>query len=557
MILAINLAALTLGLSVLGLGLRLLRYTSTKRSEALTQVAMACAAGAAALALALFAVAILGVLSPIVLFVLAVVLCVQAVPELRRLWQERLSTLMAGTAVGVPMIVLAFLVATVWLFQNVPPIFFDTLVYHLGLPQQYLIRGGLVQLPNFHYSAMPANAELFYALGLALGDIPFARLIGFGGLVFGLLQVASLANYWQERSGALAAVLALGLPITMFMGIHNGVDHWVALFLCASVLASLHWIDSGRLSDAGWAGVFAGAAIGCKYTALYHVAPLAIVVLIARARRSGEVLAMLRSVGTGALATLAVGGGWYLRNAINTGNPVYPAFFGMFGGDGWSAAAAERLAQDAPQGGAGQLTLIGALQIPWDLVINPQNFGEFGDVGLLFWGLLFVGTVGGLRRSGTMFLWMVLVVPFWMMTALHLRYLLPVLWVLAALAGAETQRLIAFHPGVWRRRVAELAIVILAVTGIGAVVRKETQVFHAHDYLLGRLLHDRYLQLGTDYYDVARMTADLPEDSHVLLVGDSRLLFYERPVLASSAYDENLGLDSSGKGARSKAPSAN
>ena len=514
MILAINLAALTLGLSVLGLGLRLLRYTSTKRSEALTQVAMACAAGAAALALALFAVAILGVLSPIVLFVLAVVLCVQAVPELRRLWQERLSTLMAGTAVGVPMIVLAFLVATVWLFQNVPPIFFDTLVYHLGLPQQYLIRGGLVQLPNFHYSAMPANAELFYALGLALGDIPFARLIGFGGLVFGLLQVASLANYWQERSGALAAVLALGLPITMFMGIHNGVDHWVALFLCASVLASLHWIDSGRLSDAGWAGVFAGAAIGCKYTALYHVAPLAIVVLIARARRSGEVLAMLRSVGTGALATLAVGGGWYLRNAINTGNPVYPAFFGMFGGDGWSAAAAERLAQDAPQGGAGQLTLIGALQIPWDLVINPQNFGEFGDVG-------------------------------------------PVLWVLAALAGAETQRLIAFHPGVWRRRVAELAIVILAVTGIGAVVRKETQVFHAHDYLLGRLLHDRYLQLGTDYYDVARMTADLPEDSHVLLVGDSRLLFYERPVLASSAYDENLGLDSSGKGARSKAPSAN
>jgi hypothetical protein len=355
--------------------------------------------------------------------------------------------------------------------------------------------------------------------------------------------VASLASFWRVRSGMVAAILAIGLPVSLFMGIHNGVDHWVAVFICATLLATLRWIRDGRAADSLWAGVFAGAAIGCKYTALYHLAPLAVIGVASRLRRSPNTGETVASVCLAVAAALCFGGGWYVRNIVNTGNPVYPAFYSVLGGDGWSEAAARRVADDVAHGGGEYLTLTAVLRMPVDLVLDPDRFGEFGRVGPMFWILLAVGILGAVRQSPMTLAWMMLVVPFWMLTSLNLRYLLPVLWVLAACAGGAACHWMDTRRPVWPRRIVTLTLAVFTMTSIEWVGYYETQVFKVHEYLLGRVERDEYIALGLDYFPVARRTAELPGDAVILLVGETRLLYVERRVVVSSAYDESILTD--------------
>jgi hypothetical protein len=45
-----------------------------------------------------------------------------------------------------------------------------------------------------------------------------------------------------------------------------------------------------------------------------------------------------------ALVVLVAAAPWYVRNTVETGNPLYPFGYGVFGGRHWSNAASEYLA---------------------------------------------------------------------------------------------------------------------------------------------------------------------------------------------------------------------
>jgi hypothetical protein len=85
-------------------------------------------------------------------------------------------------------------------FAALPPSFYDTLVYHLGIPNLYLQNGGFIPTPQFVY----ANTFIYYEISLIpavfLGDL-VPQLFHF---LFGALFILSVADeaaeYWGVKS---------------------------------------------------------------------------------------------------------------------------------------------------------------------------------------------------------------------------------------------------------------------------------------------------------------------------------------------------------------------
>ncbi len=82
-------------------------------------------------------------------------------------------------------------------------------------------------------------------------------------------------------------------------------------------------------------GLLAGAAMGCKYTALISaVIPLR----PARRRRLAGGIASLRPLLAFGLGWGLIMGPWLVKNVIDTGDPVYPLGYRVFHGRDWDDA---------------------------------------------------------------------------------------------------------------------------------------------------------------------------------------------------------------------------
>ncbi len=206
-----------------------------------------------------------------------------------------------------------------------PPLAFDSLVQHLVMPEAYLRDGRVDYLPWIAFSGMPQNAEMLYTWASALGGREAAAVLGWiiGGLgVTGLLGYAS--SRFDARSGwVAAAVLLAGLsPVILLSSAY--VDWLVLLFGLGTLVCLDRWRDEGAPRQVILAGIFAGLATGCKYTAgVLVLAGLGALAWHAWKQRAAFLPAAVQFGLAAVVAFLP----WLVKNGLTTGNPVYPFFF--------------------------------------------------------------------------------------------------------------------------------------------------------------------------------------------------------------------------------------
>lgn len=217
----------------------------------------------------------------------------------------------------------------------------DTLWYHMPFSAHMVQTGSTVSLlhtdtlySNWFY---PQTSELLHAIGLALaGDDYLSPLINLGWLGMALLAAWSLGRPWRASVASTAAVAALMSTQLMFSrqpGNANNDVIVVALLLAAlAVLANSWWQragvsprldapDPGLASFSPGAVVIAGLAIGLAVGTKLNMASIALVLtlgvilLTARGERLRTAL-----IWTG--SALAIGGSWFVRNVIVSGNPL-------------------------------------------------------------------------------------------------------------------------------------------------------------------------------------------------------------------------------------------
>jgi len=256
--------------------------------------------------------------------------------------------------------------------------------------------------------------------------------------------------------------------------------------------------------------------------------------------------------------SLLVLGLWPLRNFIASGNPVMPVPVGdLFAG--LSPELWERLKQDAHQTGWALQDLPGNLAAPWQMVFSDwdtlaKEWGAARFIGPFVWmgAPLFVLLGKDKKRSWLIWTYGLVAFFFAISTTRVLRYSYPGLGPLIVIAGAGLA-------AAWERtkenrfmHVAKIATVFAAALLCTAVLVKVSGNLSAgYAYLRAKGDLESYMKFRANIDPLEaggaslQVTANriLPKNARLILVGENRFLYLDRPAVAPSFMNSNPAIE--------------
>jgi hypothetical protein len=213
-----------------------------------------------------------------------------------------------------------------------PPYAFDALTYHLTTVATWIQHSNLAPTPlSLCCARYPANAELMFAWPMLLTHTDYlVDTVQIGFALLGACSVAGIVS--TAKLGNTAAAAAAGLfavsPIVLTQSPTAYADLIVAGLALAALYGLFQFIVTSKPARLVPAAVATGLLLGTKGTGVLWASILIVGAsgsLVVAARR-GDVTPRLaaRSFGALVVVCLALGTFWYVRNWIDTGNPVYP-----------------------------------------------------------------------------------------------------------------------------------------------------------------------------------------------------------------------------------------
>jgi 4-amino-4-deoxy-L-arabinose transferase-like glycosyltransferase len=399
---------------------------------------------------------------------------------------------------------------------------------------------------------------MLYTLMLSVGSIAGAKLWHW---LCGALLVASVYTFavrhaaeTPERGrtiGLIAALVVASTPIVLWEASVAYVDLATALFTWLSVYALLNAAERVRAGDETGAravdsvpwlmtsALLMGLALGTKLTVLGFWGMLFVAILGWHVATTGKwakqtIPHALLWGGT----SLALALPWFAKSWLYTGNPVYPFFYGIFGGRYWSVENAALYTKDQAAFGFGKMPL-DLLLAPWQATVEagllPPNrpfvFTEYVVFGLspVYVGLVLAAPLLVRRLSRTsvfLALFGLGVFGFWFFLMQQTRYLIPALPALAVVA-AEVLLIIWDETRIARRLGAALvaasalwglylSAVLLAAPALPVVTGRETRQAYLDRRLPG-------LAPAIDF-----INRETPKDAKVALFDEVRGFYLDR-----------------------------
>ncbi len=265
-----------------------------------------------------------------------------------------------------------------------PPTDFDVKAYHLTGPKEYFLNGRITFLEHNVYTSFPFLTEMLCLLGMVLRQDWFRGALAGQAVLMGFAPLAALAlfcagrRWFSSTVGWLAATIYLSTPWTYRLAIIAYVEGALSCYLFLTLFVVMLALELRSLRMFVVAGLLAGSAMACKYPGLVSaVIPMGLAVGLGVWRQCrplspkadadrGEVSDAVPAVAevvrlqasdsqqrppkshdfstVKALLAFGVGvaitiGPWLLKNVVETGNPVYPLAYGLFGGRDWDASS--------------------------------------------------------------------------------------------------------------------------------------------------------------------------------------------------------------------------
>ena len=408
------------------------------------------------------------------------------------------------------------------LFVFTPATGNDALSYHLTVPREYLSHHGFFYIPGNLFSNYPLLGEMLYLIGLSLSGESVAKGIHFLTTLLVLVSMHQFSKFYlsNESPRYIPALIFFTIPSVFIIAHQAYTDLILTFYVFLAVWAYANWYHRSE-SESGWlilSGILSGLAAGTKYAGLYLPFLGCFGICLAARYRRNDVQQVSRNLLCYIAAFLVTGCPFYIKNAILTGNPIYPFFYGIFGGKGWDATLGRYYDLFLQNLGMGR-SLIDYLLLPWNLSFraklnSPQFDGIIGPLFFLMLPLLFFirkipwGIKCALAFSGLMFL-------FWTSSVQQIRYLIP---ILPFLSIASVYVLARFK----KKRIPYAVLLIAATACIGlngTHIVKHFRKTRPDRIVLGREDRDAYLSRNIASYDVIRFINNhLPGDSKIFLI---------------------------------------
>jgi hypothetical protein len=439
--------------------------------------------------------------------------------------------------IGLVLITGPFLVLMA-LAAMLPTIDFDSLEYHLQGPKEYYLAGRITFLPHNVYTSMPFGVEMLHLLGMHTlddwwrGSLAGQLLVMLFAPAAAVLIAAMARRIASPRAGWIAAVVYLTTPWIYRLAAIPYVEGPLACYHAALLYCGSRIADRGSRAEEsairdprsamallGW---LAGGAMACKYPALISaVIPFGLLALVEAARRRSA--GILLAFAAGLALTI---GPWLAKNVVETGNPVYPLGYAVFGGRDWNAAREAKWSQAH-----------GRRPIAWaplrDGLLDVAGRSDWQSP--LFTALAPLALLRRGSRRAALLLWgyvLYLFATWWLLTHRLDRFWLPILPPLAILAGLGADWI--------RSRLWTLVLAMILFVGIAVnLVDVTTALAGLNQWT------DSYRRLRVEVPrmlnpPLARLDAELPPDAVPLLVGQASVFHLNHRVIYNTVFDREI-----------------
>ena len=202
----------------------------------------------------------------------------------------------------------------------------DALTTHIPTVARWIQEGSFWQLvqyaPDLSNATYPHNGTLMMLAAVLPWDHTFlVRFVDVPFLAAAATGVFAIARELRAPSctAALAAAAMTTLAAVNEPAFEQAqVDAPMLAWFTIGAFFLLRSSRNGRLAETVLAGLGLGLAFGTKWYAVVYVPLLMLPWLVVRRRDRGGVAALIAATG-------AAGGFWFVRNWVETGNPVHPA----------------------------------------------------------------------------------------------------------------------------------------------------------------------------------------------------------------------------------------
>ncbi|MFI5098830.1 MAG: hypothetical protein ACHQT6_12725, partial [Candidatus Acidiferrales bacterium] len=327
------------------------------------------------------------------------------------------------------------------LAEPVGDIKLDAIAYHFLGPRVWLRDAVIHVIPDECHASFPATVETLFAALMALGGTRAPELFAF--LAFGVFLL--VAGGFAIRLGLdpvsawWAVALIASMPV-VYRGSYGGFND---VILSGCILVALRVaLDASGPREYALAGVFAGLAMGVKYTGIIaFLLILGCAFLHALARRAEKPVGFFAGGALFTILAAVVASPWYLRNWLVLGSPIYPPpppLLRFFHVKYMSPDAIRSLTAFIQKEGLGMgHSLFAFLLLPFHLTFHPANFlNGPGGVGV---ALLALAPFGLWMQRRDLFVKALVLFAFlqtvaWFLTEQDARFLIHLYVILAILA---------------------------------------------------------------------------------------------------------------------------
>lgn len=526
-------------------GARILSHFRVGITDPLLRLAVSFVLGTSGVATILLIVGGTGLLSPFITVTILLLAVLVGAPEWRK-GRKNVLALGMGVLDTPTKVVFGTGLLVLGLWALAPPTDYDSLMYHLRIPEQYLDQGR-VFLPEANLHASLVGLWHFWYLA-TLTVIGRAGPALVNVISLGILSLAVWGFCRRNLPPQAALLVALSIwssTILLLVAVTARVDVPLALFLWTALVTLLDSRDSPvPQRAAALAGVLFGLSFGVKYFAAPFLVASAPVLMWITWNRSKSQPAGLRSLAGFAAGFSLASIPWLLKNVILFGAPVFP-LLAEPRLEPWLASLYGSTAVPSSVDPAA-LTALGRARETfnfWDLFFDPGKLTPEAEGRFYFTGPILlmlpvaVLTVKNLRvwalaLTGLIYTLLV-TIPF---PYLNLRYLIPALAPLSVVAAL----------GIWtasEKTVPGWSQKLVFILVLGSLMPTVTVAYHRLSQtrviplVLGLVSRAEFLSdpRNPDMLFYSRMfpavNEELPDGSRTLMLFEGRGLYFDREVL--------------------------
>jgi hypothetical protein len=402
------------------------------------------------------------------------------------------------------------------IYALLPPSFYDTLAYHLGIPNLYLQNTGFIGTPQLFY----ANTFIYYEISLLpavfAGDLVPRLFHFFMGVIFILSVLDFAVDYFKITKRTILLLTIISMPMMVFLltTVKNDLPSGLLILLGVSCFLK----NKKYLSALFW-----GFSLGVKYTNILPLVLFLILYFIKEKRIPIKQMVIFGLIIVGILLPLLV------KNYTYTGNPLFPFFHGYFDNKlpYWDATRSTLLERDAKKL---FYSFTDVIKFPYTLSFS--ELGSGGIVGPLF--LIFLPFLVVKKEKRLFLLLFSLLI---LLVGANFKLSIRV-WTIAFIF-LSIYVVIAYEFLTYQI-MKYLFFIIIGLNVVNAFGLQEF-LYRSFNLFSGQLSIEEYKTLTFPTYKaIAFVNKNTPENSRALLVGEAKSYYLKRPYYVSSGYDFSI-----------------